>query len=236
MNIPDHSHETSSDAGSDGGDNFPKVVTLADVARATGFSQMTVSNALRDKPKVSEENRRKIKRIAAEMGYRANAAATMLRNNRSGIIQIVIDDFEVPFHASIAKYLAQATAEHHYQVAVRQSSRSEYAEVRVLRSEPGLVYDGIILDAPNVTEEQALHHANGKPAMVIGDDTTFSVIDSMGTACARGAASAAEHLWDRGCREFYVFGAPPASDRDRPDAGGSDHVDSRPSARRWPVT
>ncbi|KFI50671.1 LacI family DNA-binding transcriptional regulator [Bifidobacterium biavatii] len=184
------------------------VVTLADVARATGFSQMTVSNALRDRPKVSEANRRKIKEIAQRMGYQANAAATMLRNRRSGIIQIVIDDFEVPFHASLAKYLAQEATARGYQVAVRQSERSGSAEMRVLKTERGLIYDGVILDAPNITEAQVLAHAHGRPAFVIGDCADFSAVDSMDTACAPGAAAAAEHLWERGCREFYVLGAP----------------------------
>ncbi|MBW3091840.1 LacI family DNA-binding transcriptional regulator [Bifidobacterium sp. 82T10] len=184
------------------------VVTLADVARATGFSQMTVSNALRDRPKVSEANRRKIKEIAQRMGYQANAAATMLRNRRSGIIQIVIDDFEVPFHASLAKYLAQEATARGYQVAVRQSERSGSAEMRVLKTERGLIYDGVILDAPNITESQVLAHAHGRPALVIGDCADFSAVDSMDTACAPGAADAAEHLWERGCRECYVLGAP----------------------------
>ncbi|MCH9275804.1 LacI family transcriptional regulator [Bifidobacterium amazonense] len=184
------------------------VVTLADVARATGFSQMTVSNALRDRPKVSEANRRKIKETAQRMGYQANAAATMLRNRRSGIIQIVIDDFEVPFHASLAKYLAQEATARGYQVAVRQSERSGSAEMRVLRTERGLIYDGVILDAPNITEAQVLAHAHGRPALVIGDGSAFRAVDSMDTACAPGAAAAAEHLWERGCREFYVLGAP----------------------------
>ena len=43
---------------------FENPVTLADIARVTGFSQMTVSNALRDKPKVSAKNRARIKQVA----------------------------------------------------------------------------------------------------------------------------------------------------------------------------
>ena len=57
-------------------------------------------------------------------------------------------------------------------------------------------------------EEQVLHHGSGKPVLVIGDRESFVNINSMDTACARGAAAAVEHLWQAGCRRFFVLGAP----------------------------
>lgn len=57
-------------------------------------------------------------------------------------------------------------------------------------------------------EEQVLHHGSGKPVLVIGNRESFVNINSMDTACARGAAAAAEHLWQAGCQRFFVLGAP----------------------------
>lgn len=57
-------------------------------------------------------------------------------------------------------------------------------------------------------EEQVLHHGSGKPVLVIGDRESFVNINSMDTICARGAAAAAEPLWQAGCRRFFVLGAP----------------------------
>ena len=57
-------------------------------------------------------------------------------------------------------------------------------------------------------EEQVLHHGSGKPVLVIGNRESFVNINSMDTACARGAAAAAEPLWQAGCRRFFVLGAP----------------------------
>ena len=182
-------------------------VTLADIAKATGFSTMTVSNALRGKPNVSAANREKIRKAAQAMGYQANVAAMMLRNKRSGIIQVVVDDFEVPFHARIAKYLTQEAAKFGYQTLVRQSSSSESEEIRAIKPNPGLVCDGIILDAPNITEDQVIGHVQGRPVLVIGDCASFERVDSMDTACTDGAAAVVEHLWQQGCRTFRVLGA-----------------------------
>jgi DNA-binding LacI/PurR family transcriptional regulator len=49
-------------------------VTLQDIARAAGVSKAAVSFALNDHPKVGEELRVKIKRLAEEMGYRRDPA------------------------------------------------------------------------------------------------------------------------------------------------------------------
>ncbi|MBW3077789.1 LacI family DNA-binding transcriptional regulator [Bifidobacterium simiiventris] len=202
MNDMNEQHEHAADSA-----DMSTPVTLADIAKATGFSQMTVSNALRGKPNVSTANRERIRQVAREMGYQANAAAMMLRNRRSGIIQVVVDDFEVPFHARIAKYLTQEAVRHGYQAVVRQSSSSEREEIRAIRPDPGLVYDGIILDAPNITEDQVIGHVQGKPALVIGDCASFTRVDSMDTACVDGVTEAVEHLWRQGCRSFRIFGA-----------------------------
>lgn len=47
-----------------------KIPSYVDIARLAGVSQMTVSLALRDHPTLPESTRLRIKRIAAEIGYR----------------------------------------------------------------------------------------------------------------------------------------------------------------------
>lgn len=44
-------------------------ITLRDIARETGFSHVTVSRALHDSPKISDQTKRLIKKKAAEMQY-----------------------------------------------------------------------------------------------------------------------------------------------------------------------
>ncbi len=58
------------------------VPTLADVARATGFSASTVSYALANKGNLSAKTRRLIIKAAEKMGYRANLYAASLRSYR----------------------------------------------------------------------------------------------------------------------------------------------------------
>ena len=53
--------------------------TLKDIARAVGVSATTVHRALQGKEGVGEDARKKIQRVAAEMGYRSNYMAAALK-------------------------------------------------------------------------------------------------------------------------------------------------------------
>ena len=64
-----------------------KQVTLFDIAKACGTSNVTVSKALADKKGVSEELRKKIKETAASMGYVSPGAKSGKRdNNMVGVL------------------------------------------------------------------------------------------------------------------------------------------------------
>jgi LacI family transcriptional regulator len=57
-------------------------VTMRDIANALGVSAMTVSLALRNHPRIPAEHRAVIHKTAADMGYRQNAMATALVQQR----------------------------------------------------------------------------------------------------------------------------------------------------------
>lgn len=61
-----------------------KIVVMADVARATGVTQATVSMALRDDPKISAATRRRVRAAATRLGYRPNPMMSALAAHRSG--------------------------------------------------------------------------------------------------------------------------------------------------------
>jgi DNA-binding LacI/PurR family transcriptional regulator len=68
-----------------------KPPTIADIARAAGVSKGAVSYALNGKPGVSEETRRRILRIADELGWHPSSAARALSDGRSGAIGLIVD-------------------------------------------------------------------------------------------------------------------------------------------------
>lgn len=68
--------------------------TMADVAQATGLSPTTVSFVINDVPyaNIPEETRQRVWRAVRELGYRPNAAAKMLRTQRSQTIGFISDE------------------------------------------------------------------------------------------------------------------------------------------------
>ena len=80
--------------------------TLQDIAAAAGVHPASVSRALRGVgKKVSEATRAKIERIAREMGYRPNAAASALRTRQTHLIGIVVPDLGNPLFGPIVQGL-----------------------------------------------------------------------------------------------------------------------------------
>lgn len=66
-----------------------KKITLTDIANRIGSTPSTVQRALNDMPGVSDEKRKKIKKIAEEMGYQRNVMAKMLRTKNNYIAVIL---------------------------------------------------------------------------------------------------------------------------------------------------
>ena len=68
------------------------MVTIYDIAEATGFSAPTVSKALNGLGTLSEKTRQKIIIKAKEMGYEPNITARTLTTKKSHLIGVVYDD------------------------------------------------------------------------------------------------------------------------------------------------
>jgi len=66
----------------------PKPATIKDVARRAGVSITTVSHALNDRGRVSDETRARVWRVAKILEYRPMASARNLGGGRTGIIAL----------------------------------------------------------------------------------------------------------------------------------------------------
>ena len=74
------------------------MVTSHDVARLAGVSQPTVSRALRDNPKVSEETKQRVRDAAKALGYVPSEAGRALSSGRTRRIGLLLTDLENQFY------------------------------------------------------------------------------------------------------------------------------------------
>jgi DNA-binding LacI/PurR family transcriptional regulator len=63
---------------------------MKDIARRAGVSESAVSFALNDRPGVSEATRARVRRVAEQLGWRANSAARALSGEGVGTVGLVI--------------------------------------------------------------------------------------------------------------------------------------------------
>lgn len=68
------------------------MTTIKDISKRCGYSVSTVSKALNNSSEIGEETKRKIRETAREMGYFPNAAARLLKTNRSNNIGVLFVD------------------------------------------------------------------------------------------------------------------------------------------------
>ncbi|RKD89881.1 LacI family DNA-binding transcriptional regulator [Mangrovibacterium diazotrophicum] len=97
-------------------------VSLKDLARELNVSISTVSRALKDHPDISEEVRKKVKRLAAERNYSPNPLAMGLLKQATRMIGIIVPDLVTHFYSSIISGIESVAKEKGYFVVIASSN------------------------------------------------------------------------------------------------------------------
>src|SRR4029453_5247563 len=99
--------------------------TPIDIPYLAGVSQPTVSRALRGSPMVSEETRRRIETIAAQLNYKVDKNASNLRARHSKTLALLLfedptsdDSLINPFFLSMLGSLTRACAQRGYDLLI----------------------------------------------------------------------------------------------------------------------
>lgn len=118
------------------------MVTSHDVARLAGVSQPTVSRALRDNPKVSEETKQRVRDAARALGYVPSEAGRALSSGRTRRIGLLLTDLENQFYPYVIAPMHRELQGLGYQL-VLQTETSDTGQVTERLLANGL--DGVLL-------------------------------------------------------------------------------------------
>ncbi|WP_106418545.1 LacI family DNA-binding transcriptional regulator [Salinicola tamaricis] len=132
-------------------------VTITDIARHVGLTNMTVSRALNNPAKVKPETRERIRAAARELGYVPNAFASHLRSRTNRLIGLVTASVDNPFYSEVIKAISRAAAEQDYTIMLIDTDGSPERERVAIETLLSYQVAGIILSP--VSDDTAYHPA-----------------------------------------------------------------------------
>ena len=104
-------------------------VTLARVAIAAGVSLKTASRVLAGEPHVAPQTRERVLKEARVLGYRRNAAASLLASGQQAdAISVIIGDMTNPFYAAMAQGIEESAREHRMILSLSSSGEDPDTE------------------------------------------------------------------------------------------------------------
>lgn len=183
--------------------------TLRAVADATGYSPSTVSRALREDPRVTEQTRARIMETVEQLGFTQNALASSLRTGAtSSLIGLLIPDFADPFFSAVAAGVQEAASAQRRELIVGCHLNSTAEQDRLVRQMVShRVQALIIVPAPGPVPPQLLTEARFGTTVVSVDRPMPELgCDSVTTDNEGGARLLTQSLVDRGHERFAVVG------------------------------
>ena len=178
----------------------PTPMTMKDIAKELGISVATVSRALKDSSRISEERRRMIQQYAREHNFYPNVIGAALRHSRvatSKVIGVIVPEFTHYYFSSV--------------LTVALSNEQHEREVRICELFHRLKVCGVIVSQAKDT--QSYEHFqklidSGIPMVFYdrictGVNASRVVVDDY-----MGAFNAVTYLIETGCRRIAFYGAP----------------------------
>lgn len=137
------------------------MITIKDVAKASGYSISTVSYALAGNKKIPLETQNKIKEIAESLGYMPNVYAQGLKNKRPKTIGVYLPGFKGPVHPTILSGIADS---------IIKNGNEYKLIVGLSRMGYDMIYDGLIdvafIMSPVIVDEEVIKISKNCPVIL----------------------------------------------------------------------
>jgi LacI family transcriptional regulator len=187
----------------------PARATIRDVARIAKVDASLVSRIVNNDPKASASaaTRQRVLDVVAELGYRANSAARMLKTARTQMIGLLLPDLANPMYSAIVSGVEKRCSEIGYGVLLGDHAEGQTEKTFTDLLERGQV-DGLLIASGKLSDtflkNQVLNHHDSVVMVnrkVRGADASVTVQDKL------GAEMAVQHLSQYGTKTIIgIFG------------------------------
>ncbi|WP_100406446.1 LacI family DNA-binding transcriptional regulator [Bacillus solitudinis] len=176
-------------------------ITIKDIAKQAGVSYSTVSKALRNSPLVKEPTKKKIIRIAEQLGYQPNIVARSLVQKKSYTVGVVWPTIERVAPSKLITIINEQLEEHSY-TTLLSINKLESA----IKTFNRLQVDAILVFGENKDEIDKSKHINSTvPILYYGikEDSVYPTIDVNRRLAIKLAV---DYLFKIGHRNIAFFG------------------------------
>ncbi|MEZ5776993.1 MAG: LacI family DNA-binding transcriptional regulator [Paracoccaceae bacterium] len=193
-------------------------ITSLQVAKRAGVSQSAVSRVFTPGASASKKTVEKVRKAAAELGYRPNALARAMITGKSRIIGLVVAYLDNYFYPVVIERLSVALQERGYHVLVFMAASTIGDVESVMQEILDYQVDGIVLASVSMSSVLAAQcQSHGIPVVLFNRDQDDARLSSVTTDNVTGGRIVAEHLIATGHQRIaYIAGFEGAStQRDR---------------------
>lgn len=183
--------------------------TIHEIAKALNISSATVSRALNNGgARISEETRKKVKKMADKLGYQPNVVAASLRKGHSNIIGIIVPFADRFFFSSVIRGVEEEVKKHGYSVIICQSYEkleNERDDINTLLS--AQVAGILISPSRETTEIDHLLNVIERGKTLVMFDRTISEVPASSVSIDdfQAAYDMVTHLFNSGRRKIAFF-------------------------------
>lgn len=178
--------------------DYPRRVTLEDVAKRADVSRALVSIVMRDATGASAATRARVWAAARELGYRPDVRARSLASQKSRMIGVMFGVDIGVFQFDLLEGLYAAAEEHGHSLVLTPLSRGR-DEHAAAQSLDDFRFDALIMLGPT-TGMPLL--AGRVPLVVVGWHVDHSAVDVVRTSDEDGMSLAVNHLVELGHRRI----------------------------------
>jgi LacI family transcriptional regulator len=152
--------------------------TQTDIARKLNVTRITVSKALRNHPDISKEMKRKVFKVAEELGYIPNLIAQNFASQRTFTLGIVVPDLENSFFAYATDSIIDACTNKNYIAFITVSRENQNNEIVNIKKLIGLRVDGLLVCvSQETTNPQIFNHIKKLNIPLVFFDRQFEGLD-----------------------------------------------------------
>lgn len=181
--------------------------TIKDVAKAVGVSPSTVSRALHNNRRISQEVRQRVQQVAREMNFHPNQMARSLVNRQTRIVGIVFpgdaaQNLGNPFFPLVLQGLGAVAGARRYHLLLATGNEDLSAmEAGKQLVDSGYVSGLVLLAAEDVPAERL-----SVPVVLVGRPPHECIRLSVDNNNVEAGYQAAQYLLDRGHRRLMFLG------------------------------